>query len=322
MNINELDPINQSWNIVFRGGIDPNFDATAVKKIFAQSYNLSEQRSIHFFSGKEILVKKGLSRIEAERYKDILERVGLIVYLVIDEEKLVVKSKIAEEREFGASLNIAKELSRVQIDMSTDILLQENRRVAPPIFSFSTEGRFNNLTFLKVFACIIPPYIAIYLILLLEFDSLNNVPHDILLIMSSMSIFGILLFGIGLLFLIFTPVLFIRAVILRLHDLSLSSYWAIVFIILPILMAFGFFWVWRIVFALVFILSCLPSKKTMNIHGLPIASNSLFGAVVSLLVVGFAFMFIQSSSLQDKTVHIIKGAPKDTNTQTENQTEN
>lgn len=306
MNIDELEPISQSWNIVFRGGIDPNFNAVEVKNSFAHLHGLSEERKAHFFSGREVIVKKGLSQTAAEQYKHSLERIGLVVYLVIDEETLVVKSKMAEEREFGSSLDIKKERARTQVDTTIDTLLKEKRHVAPPIFSCSIEGRFSNTNFLAVCACLIPVFVFVTLILLLEFGSFKEVPKDVLQIMSSASILGLVFLTVGLIALVCTPIFFVRAVILRLHDLGLSGWWSGVFVALLVAIVLGMSWLWHVILVLAVILFCIPGRNNINIHGLPPVGNGLFGTICSVLVLVFSLLFMQSSDLQHKTISEIK----------------
>lgn len=65
-----------SYRVVFEGTISNEFDLDTTKKRFARSFKLSEKNTERLFSGKEHILKTGVSEAEAMKFAVGLANIG------------------------------------------------------------------------------------------------------------------------------------------------------------------------------------------------------------------------------------------------------
>lgn len=67
------------YAVVFRGEICDGFDRAQVQEGFARMFGLSADKLDQLFAHPKVVLKKGLSRDEADRYRDTLQGIGAVV---------------------------------------------------------------------------------------------------------------------------------------------------------------------------------------------------------------------------------------------------
>ena len=72
---------NSLYDIYFRGGITPNQNIAAVKSNLAKLFKASDEKISAMFSGRAMVIKKGLSKEAALKYQAIMEKSGATVIL-------------------------------------------------------------------------------------------------------------------------------------------------------------------------------------------------------------------------------------------------
>jgi len=70
-----------TYSVVFSGQIADGFDLEQVKRRFADAYDLSTERLEHLFSAKPVVIKRDISRREAESYLQRLNQIGALARL-------------------------------------------------------------------------------------------------------------------------------------------------------------------------------------------------------------------------------------------------
>jgi len=73
---------DQRYQVVFRGEIARGTGIEAVKANLAKLFKTDDARIAHLFSGKAIVLKKGLSREDGERYRALIEKAGALCEVV------------------------------------------------------------------------------------------------------------------------------------------------------------------------------------------------------------------------------------------------
>ena len=71
--------MNEQYNVVFDGKIQPEQDINIVKSRVLQHLKIPEAQLANFFSGKEIPLKNNLSLDEAMKLRAQLEKLGLVI---------------------------------------------------------------------------------------------------------------------------------------------------------------------------------------------------------------------------------------------------
>jgi hypothetical protein len=74
---------NETYAIVFNGGVVEGFTADAVKVQLAKLLKTDEKKTATLFSGKQIILKKTTDRAEVEKYGKALKKVGADVKIRI-----------------------------------------------------------------------------------------------------------------------------------------------------------------------------------------------------------------------------------------------
>ncbi len=69
------------YDVVFKGEVMPNLQFGQVVTALARAFNSTEERVAALFSGEPKVLKSGLERAAAERYREVLKQAGAIVYL-------------------------------------------------------------------------------------------------------------------------------------------------------------------------------------------------------------------------------------------------
>lgn len=69
------------YDIVFKGEVMPNLEVERVKAALIRIFNSNEERIAKLFGGAPKVLKSGLDREAAEKYRDVLKNAGAIVYL-------------------------------------------------------------------------------------------------------------------------------------------------------------------------------------------------------------------------------------------------
>ena len=73
---------DQQYQVVFRGEIAPDTRIEVVKANLAKLFKTDDARIEHLFSGKAIVLKKGLSREDGERYRSLIEQAGALCEVI------------------------------------------------------------------------------------------------------------------------------------------------------------------------------------------------------------------------------------------------
>ena len=73
---------DQEYQVVFRGEILPSKSVEEAKANLAALYKTDVTRIERLFSGKAMVLKKGVSREAGERYRALLEKAGIACDLV------------------------------------------------------------------------------------------------------------------------------------------------------------------------------------------------------------------------------------------------
>lgn len=76
---------SKDYQVVFRGRLVPGQDPDLVKQNLAKLFKVDEARIGQMFSGKRQVLKKGLDRETADKYRALLKKAGAIVAVVSEE---------------------------------------------------------------------------------------------------------------------------------------------------------------------------------------------------------------------------------------------
>lgn len=251
---------SNNWKIIFKGEILENFDIALVKQDCINTFKFPPQKIELLFSGKEITLKKELTKEDAVKYATLFRRKGLRIIVSQTQPKpLPQKAKMTlslveepdreplkassedtqnDTNDTGLSLSLENAPKPVKIEepaenddenekttnnqafteksLSEKIeLINDEDKVdeRPPLFAFNVEGRIDPISYLLR-------------IVLLSFSMM-------LLDILSIAFIAALFFTIPCYLAI------IRTNILRLHDMNLSGYWALIFPIVNIILSFA-----------------------------------------------------------------------------------
>ena len=78
----ETPKIPQSFNVVFKGELVKGATPEQVKNNIAKLFSADPAKLAHLFSGKAVIIKKGLDLAGADKYESVLRRAGAIIELV------------------------------------------------------------------------------------------------------------------------------------------------------------------------------------------------------------------------------------------------
>lgn len=73
-----------TYEVVFCGQIAPGADLQQVRQGIQRLFNASDALLEQFFSGRRIVVKRGLDSAAAEKYRQAFARVGALVELIVE----------------------------------------------------------------------------------------------------------------------------------------------------------------------------------------------------------------------------------------------
>lgn len=70
-----------TYNILFKGEVMPGMDQAEVKAAMGRLFKAPAEKIDALFAAEQTVIKKGLDRESAEKYRDALKKAGAIVYL-------------------------------------------------------------------------------------------------------------------------------------------------------------------------------------------------------------------------------------------------
>ena len=74
----------QCYKVVYAGAIVDGFDEASVRKAFEEKLNIPSNKVARYFSGKPIVLKKGISKQKSESLKNKLESIGAEAVVLAD----------------------------------------------------------------------------------------------------------------------------------------------------------------------------------------------------------------------------------------------
>ncbi len=114
---------NNRFDVVFRGDIAPGETLPVVRQRLGELFRLDETRLAQLFSGRPVVVKRGLTAEEGERYRQTLERAGALVTL------RAASPESASQESPAASVAPATGRSEPDVaPVGADVLRPEERR--------------------------------------------------------------------------------------------------------------------------------------------------------------------------------------------------
>ena len=87
-----------NYCLFFAGEIHDDFSLDEVKSAFKSRFNLSDAKVEKYFSGKEIIIKKSISQMDALTLIAEIEEIGGICYFLPLEEELQLPEGIKIDR--------------------------------------------------------------------------------------------------------------------------------------------------------------------------------------------------------------------------------
>ena len=320
MKNNQLAQIEPTWKVIFRGGIQLKFDPLIVKTTLIQMYQLTEEQQNRFFSGREITLKKGLTKSEGEQYLSVFEQRGLCVYLEVDEDKLFImpdsaldqlpelKSAQKQQSDRGFFARLFKQAdkrqaygymdSHIKLDdtgsgtyspLNTTHITEDGQETEiPDYLALSFSGRYGCFNYINACLILVLVYLVLGFLVILEFGQVSAFPKDFSSILSSTSIPGLLVFALSPFLIAGSVILYARATVLRLHDLNLSGWW---FLLVTAMIGGGQYFdlfAEQIGIILTLILCCIPGRNRINIYGLPSRQGSVAGLGAIFVLVVFS----------------------------------
>ena len=123
------DADGTTYNIVFRGDIAPGESMVDVKQRVAQLFKIDDERADQLFSGRPVVLKKNLDLVQADQYRQALERAGAVVEVKEIADAVAVDTNPVTEPEAGASQSEG-ELSLSE--PGADVLAPEERKEFVP----------------------------------------------------------------------------------------------------------------------------------------------------------------------------------------------
>lgn len=140
------------YDIVFSGGLVAGRDPAQVRSEFARLFKVDPAAVERLFHGRPVILKKGLDRQTADKYRAALERVGAVCELRLQAVAETVPAGKAEDRPAmtiapaGVILTVSREVPRPEFDLGrmslapagADLIEGMDSVVAAPLFDLST----------------------------------------------------------------------------------------------------------------------------------------------------------------------------------------
>jgi hypothetical protein len=139
------------YDIVFSGAVAPDRKLAQVKLELARLFKTDSAAVERLFCGRPVIIKKGLDRPTAEKYKAVLEKAGALCELRVQAAVAPASAGAAEKESAmtiapaGAVLTTPREISSPAFDLGhmslaaagADILEGMGRVVAAPLYDLS-----------------------------------------------------------------------------------------------------------------------------------------------------------------------------------------
>lgn len=111
------------YDVVFRGDVAPGENIAEVKQQLAQLFKANEERIEQLFSGRPMVLKRGVNKATANRYKESLGNAGAIV-TIRPAVEVVAGAKVDLSPVEGFDFDVA--------EVGADVLAPEERRDLTP----------------------------------------------------------------------------------------------------------------------------------------------------------------------------------------------
>ena len=105
--------MGESFSLVFRGEFVAGHGVDAAKRLLCSALKVSPENEARLFSGSRVVIKKGISLPEAERYRQKFERAGIVLHVesvashANPPPTMVPESKIVDKTPEDASLPVS-----------------------------------------------------------------------------------------------------------------------------------------------------------------------------------------------------------------------
>jgi transcription termination factor NusB len=109
-----------TFKIIFQSEIIENQSLDTVKQRFAKQFKMTVEKADNFFQGKAVVLKKGLSNTDAEKWQAGLKKIGLITDIQ-PEQPQTIKLNVTPKR--GSNKEASSNESKV-INSSATLKLQ------------------------------------------------------------------------------------------------------------------------------------------------------------------------------------------------------
>lgn len=262
--------MNEQYNVVFDGKIQPEQDINIVKSRVLQHLKIPEAQLANFFSGKEIPLKNNLSLDEAMKLRAQLEKLGLVIK-IRPVEVAKVAQPIQKVDEIPKALKVDVK-SRVEFEGEYDYENYEPLAPIPAIFAFDCESRFGRLSFINAQLALILAIIPLGIIYYILITFLSSTVFSIILLLVMAGVYIVFSY---------------RIVILRLHDVNLSGWFVLIYALGRIPVAGPFI---EFLFTLFLVLA--PGTKGANNYGAQPEQGSKIGLIGFAIIIPIAIGFV------------------------------
>ncbi len=294
----------KTFKIIFKGESLSGFDREVVKENFIQLCRVPPDQVEHYFTGREITLRKGLSQTQAQQYLPSFQRRGLQIYIREEADNTDNHSNTttsytsSPQNTYEAPsipahshnytntspnpqpVGVAQYYNHNVTNSDTHDLPDYDQGYVepPPIFSKSLTGRYGRLNFANAHVSITGIFFLLFLVYALITYFIIRIP------------FATLIFAF-----IAWVVYSARAHALRLHDMNISEWFYAPIFITPLVMEFGFNMSIASVlfqFAVLIAMLTIPGTSGPNRFGEPSRQGKPFGIIILALIFALSTLLI------------------------------
>ena len=116
------------FNVIFSGEISEGFELDDVKNNFKNHFHLSDLQTEFIFSGKEVILKKNLTQVQALEFAMSIDDIGGISYFEPIKEAINLPPGVTEDRRKGERRKRADRRKNYRAGINSDRRIHSDRR--------------------------------------------------------------------------------------------------------------------------------------------------------------------------------------------------
>ena len=116
------------FNLIFAGEISEGFEPEQVKQNFKEKFHLTDVQTKYIFSGKEIILKKNLTQMEALEFALSIDDIGGVSYFEPIKDDIHLPPGVTEDRRKGERRKRSDRRKGYRAGINADRRIHRDRR--------------------------------------------------------------------------------------------------------------------------------------------------------------------------------------------------